>query len=161
MPDTKLTARAKMEMARREKHAEFPFLISIEHEDFGTFYYANSSYTITYQGQVYQSATFSINPPDQDGSKVGNASLTISDVNQTWVQKIRSTKKTAKIHFIAGIQFNNDGHVQFEVIEENTFTLRLATYNGVLVTWEMEFDLTMSFVLNGVSASAAIAPGCA
>jgi hypothetical protein len=156
-----ISAKTQREIARREKHATFPYLIQVEHEEFGNFYYANSSGDITYAGRVYQSATFSIDPPDRDGSKIGNASITISDVDQFWVQKIRTTNRAAKIHFIAGIRYNDNGTMRFEVLEKNSFTLRLATYNGVMVTWEMEFDLTQTFVLNAVSASAAIAPGCA
>jgi hypothetical protein len=161
MAENPISAKARQELARREKHALFPYLIHIEHEDFGSFYYANSSDSITYNGHVYEAATFSIDPPDRDGSKIGNALITISDVNQLWVQRIRSTRKTAKIHFVAGIKYSDNGQIRFEILEKNSFTLRLATYNGVIVTWEMEFDLTQTYILNGVSASAAIAPGCA
>jgi hypothetical protein len=161
MAENQISAKARRELSRREKHALFPYLIQIEHDDFGNFYYANSGDNITYGGHVYQAATFSIDPPDRDGSKIGNASISISDIDQFWVQKIRTTRKTAKIHFIAGIKYNDNGETRFEVLEKNSFTLRLATYNGVLVTWEMEFDLTQTFILNSVAASAAIAPGCA
>ncbi len=69
--------------------AKFPYLIKITHPDYPAgIFYANASEDITYDGNIYNRATFSIQPPDRDGSKIGDATLTISAIDQVWIEKV-------------------------------------------------------------------------
>ncbi|MDR1250148.1 MAG: hypothetical protein LBK63_12715 [Treponema sp.] len=150
---------AQMEIARRSTQAQFPFLIEITHETMGPFYYANSDETIAYDGKNYLSAVFSLQPPDRDGSKIGDAQLTISAVDQQWTLKIRSTQKPAKLRFIAAIVYQKDGSVVVERLEENAFTLRAASWNEIAITWNMTFDENMTILLPAEDCTALTCPG--
>jgi hypothetical protein len=152
---------AQKEIARRTTQAKFPFLIEITHEEMGPFYYANSDEDILYDNERYLSAVFSINPPDRDGNKIGDAQLTISAVDQQWIQKIRSTQKPAKLHFIATIIYKRNGNLYIEPIDENSFTLRMASWNEIAITWNMTFDENMDIMLPAEDCTALTCPGCA
>jgi hypothetical protein len=150
---------AQKEIARRSTQAQFPFLIEIAHEDMGSFYYANADENIAYGGQTYLSAVFSLQPPDRDGSRIGDAQLTISAVDQQWTLKIRSTQKPAKLRFIAAIVYQKDGSVWVEPIEENEFTLRAASWNEIAIVWNLVFDENMAILLPSEDCTALTCPG--
>jgi hypothetical protein len=153
---------AQRELARTNRKSEFPALIKIASEDLGDFYYANSDQDILYEGHTYLASAFSLEPPDRDGDKIGNARITISAIadNQIWIQRIRTTQKPAKLHFIAAIRFG-EGNMQFEKLEENSFTLRTASWNETTVSWELVFDENMAILLPAEDCTALTCPGCA
>jgi hypothetical protein len=152
---------AQREIARRTTQAKFPYLIEITDVEGGPFHYANSDQDIDYDNQTYLSAVFSIKPPDRDGSKIGDAQLTISAVDQQWIQKIRSTQKPAKLHFIAAIVYKEDGTLHTEKLDENSFTLRMASWNEIAITWNMVFDENMAILLPAEDCTVLTCPGCA
>jgi hypothetical protein len=153
---------SQLQIARKRTHAKFPYLIEITHPDYGVFRYANADEMVMCDGNNYQPATFSIQPPERNGGKIGNASLSISAVDQFWIEKIRGTQKPADIRFIAVIVYDKDnGEVVVEPLEENRFTLRKASWNETAITWEMIFDDTQSYILNSELCDSATAPGIA
>jgi hypothetical protein len=145
------------EISRRQTQLKFPYIIKISSDDLGDFYYANSDQDIYYNGQKYDASVFSVQPPDKDGSRIGNAQITISAVDQEWIQRIRSTQKPAKLHFIATIA---NGDQVLEPLEENTFTLRQAGWNEVAITWTMNFDENQSILIPSEKCTAITTPGC-
>jgi hypothetical protein len=159
-----VTPYAQSLVARQRTRAKFPYLIEIAHPDYEMpWRYANSDTDIDYGGHTYQSALFSLRPPDRDGGKIGNASLSISAVDQYWIEKIRAAQKPAALRFIAVIVYDGqDGtSITPEPLEENIFTLRKAGWNEVTITWEMIFDETQSYILNSETCNGATTPGCA
>jgi hypothetical protein len=149
-------------MARRETYAQFPFLIKITHPAFeAPLYFANSDENITYEGDVYEAAYFSIAPPDKDGSKTGDGRLTISAVDQFWIEKIRSTQTAARIKFLAAIVYDDGAASGVEPIEEIDFTLRTVNWNEDVITWTMIFDENMSIIVPCDKATALKCPGAA
>ncbi len=156
-----MTNYAKGLIARQRTQAQFPYLIAIEHEELGNYYYTNSAEDIIFEGQTYTASTFSVQPPEKNSSSIGNASLTISAVDQFWIEKIRSTQKVAKLHFMAKIKYNGTGAALLETLEENTFALRKASWNDVYISWEMVFDEIQTYVFNNEICNSAIAPGVA
>ena len=124
---------------KQEVQAQFPFLIKITHEDYGTFLYCNASHDITYDGETYQQAVFKITPPEITATSVGNATLTMSTVDQEWIAKIRGTQKRANVRFIAAIVYQNGGQV-IEPLFDNEFVLTQAQWTEISVTWTMVFD---------------------
>jgi hypothetical protein len=149
------------EIARRNTHAKFPVLIKITNDDLGDFYYANSDQNIDYDNHTYLASVFSLEPPDKDGDKIGNARITISAVDQEWIQRIRTTQKPAGLHFIAAILYDNNGKMQIEALEENSFTLRAASWNEIAISWEMVFDENMLILLPAEDCTVITCPGCA
>jgi hypothetical protein len=156
-----MTPKAEQLIARQQTYAKFPFLIKVSHEEFGTFLYANSDRDITYEGEVYQAAYFTIDPPDRDGSKISNATISISAVDQFWIEKIRTTQIAANITFMAIIEYNDGGVSGIEQMEEMDFTLRSADWNEDTITWEMVFDENMGIIVPCDTATTLKCPGVA
>jgi hypothetical protein len=155
-----LSAKAQKLLASQRIMANFPYLVKITHNNMD-YYYANSSNNITYKGDIYNASSFSIDPPDQDGAKIGNATLTMSVVDQVWIERMRSTQIPAKLQFIAVIVSDESGASGIEALEENSFTLRAANWNELAVSWEMSFDERMANIITSVKCTPQITPGCA
>jgi hypothetical protein len=156
-----LSSYAQRQIAQQRTVASIPFLIKITHPEYPPMLYANSSTNITYNGEVYNAATFSIQPPDRDGAKMGTATLTISAIDQVWVEKIRATQKPAKLQFIAIIVYNEGSISGVEPLDENCFTLRVANWNEISITWSMIFDENQSIMVPSDKCNAQTTPGCA
>lgn len=155
--------KAKREILRSSTSAFFPYLIEITHEDYGTFRYANTtvSDTIMFEGEAYSPASFSIDPPSQTNTGISNATLTMSAVDQEWIVKIRSTDKKASARLIEAVcMFNDDGEIEVESAESLPFTLAKASWDGVKITWDMEFDDVMGIQVPLDVATKATVPGC-
>jgi hypothetical protein len=152
---------SERQIARQRTAANFPCLIEISHPDYPAgLFYTNASENITYDGKVYNTAVFSIQPPDRDGSRIGDAALTMSAIDQVWIEKIRSTQTPAKLKFIAVIVYEEGSIAGIEPLVENSFTLRAANWNELSITWAMHFDENMALVITSVKCNAQITPGC-
>jgi hypothetical protein len=88
--------------------------------------------------------------------------LTLSTVDQFWIEKIRKNQKPAKINFVAVIVFDDAqiGVESIEPLEEMSFTLRAASYNEIAVTWTMVFDENMAINVPADTCNAMTTPGC-
>jgi hypothetical protein len=159
----KLSAKVQKLLARQRKIARFPYLIKIDHEEDPIFplYFVNADESVTFEGNIYNSASFTIDPPSRDGDKIGDATLTLSAIDQFWIQKIRSVQKPAKLLFMAVIVYDEIEGVGVEPMEEISFTLRVARYNEVSVTWTMVFDERMAVIVPVDTCNAMTTPGCA
>jgi hypothetical protein len=159
-----MTGRAGQLISRQETYAKFPYLIKVTHPDLGTLRYANSDSDIIYpgDGETYKAAYFTIDPPDRDGSGIGDGQLSISAVDQAWIERIRGAQAAAKIRFIAAIAYDDGGGVSgVEPIEETDFTLRAASWNEETITWAMVFDENMGITVPCDKATALKCPGVA
>jgi hypothetical protein len=156
-----MTNYAQREIARRNTQAKFPLLIEITSDDIGSLHYANSDQDIIYEGDIYYASIFALEPPDKDGDKIGNARITISAIDQEWIYRIRSTQKPARLRFIAVIIYGDNGNYQLEKLEENSFTLRSASWNEIAISWDLIFDENMTILLPAEDCTALTCPGCA
>jgi hypothetical protein len=157
-----MTHKAEQLIARMETYAKFPYLIEVTHPAFDTpLYFANSDKDIDYNGETYKAAYFTIDPPDKDNSKIGDGQVTISAVDQFWIEKIRSTQIAAKIKFLAVIVYDDGIISGIESIEEMAFTLRAVNWNENTITWNLVFDDTMSIMVPCDKATALKCPGAA
>jgi len=141
--------------------AKLPCLIKITHDVYGIMYFANSDKSVTYTGNIYIASCFEVQPPAIEGEKIGNATLTISAVDQDWIQKIRGTQIPAQLQFVAAIEYDDEGVLSVEPLEENNFTLRTASWTEISISWEMSFDERQSYILTSVKCTPQVAPGCA
>lgn len=139
---------AKQRLVRLNTQAEFPYLIEVTYynKDGGVeiYRYANSDNNISFEGNVYESSCFSLQPPEKTQTSIGNASITISAVNQEWIRRIRDTQKRAKLRFIATIVYDENGEQFVEAMEDYEFTLTEAKWNDITISWTMEFDNKMN-----------------
>lgn len=154
--------KSKQQILRMETYAKFPYLIEISHEEYGVFRYANSTEDITYNGNVYSSSWFEISPPERKDNSIGNASLTISSIDQFWISKIRDTDIRAKIKFIAVIEYTDDMNIEcVEPMDELDFELTKSSWDGEFsISWTMEFDDGMSIVVPCDKATSQKVPAC-
>jgi hypothetical protein len=161
----KLSPKVQKLLASQRKIAKFPFLIKILHDTDISFpmYFVNAPENVTYQGNIYNAASFTIEPPDRDGAKIGDATLTLSAIDQFWIQKIRENQKPARLEFVAVIIYDDEknGIEGIEAMENMSFTLRAASFNEIAVTWTMVFDENMAINVPADTCNAMTTPGCA
>ncbi len=160
-----MTPFAQKLITSQRTQARFPYLIKIDHDDYETnpdfpLCFANAQNDMTYNGEIYKAASFSIDPPDMDGAKIGNASLTISAVDQFWIQKIRINQKPASLQFAAAIIYNNKEIIGIEPLEQNNFTLRAVSFDELSISWEMSFDERQAIIITSAECTMQIASGC-
>jgi len=148
-------------LASQEVFAKLPCLIKVTHETYGIMYFANSDKDVVYTGDNYVASRFEVQPPAIEGERIGNATLTISAVDQSWIQKIRVTQIPAILEFVAVIEYDDEGILRIEPLEENYFTLRAANWTEMSISWEMSFDERQGYVLTSVKCTPQISPGCA
>jgi len=156
-----LSARAQKQIAEQKKHATFPYLIQVIQQNYPDMFFVNGSDNVSYRGDIYNAASFSIQPPEVEGAKIGNATLTISAVDQYWIQRIRETQIPAELRFIAVMVDDENGASGIEALEENSFTLRAAQWDEAVISWEMSFDERQGYIITSVKCTPQVAPGCA
>jgi hypothetical protein len=160
-----MSGRLEQQLARRETQAKFPFLIKVGYSTGGEawedLYYANSDSDIDYEGNTYLASVFQIDPPDKDGSKIGDAQITISAIDQLWIHRIRGTQIPARITFMAAIVYDDSGQADIEEIERMRFTLRGAQWNELSIAWTMSFDENMKINVPPDKCTAQKVPGLA
>lgn len=157
-----MTNKAKQLSVRLETYAKYPYLIEINHEDYGTFRYANCDENIEYLGNTYLSGYFEVTPPERKDNSIGDAKLTISAIDQEWIYKLRNTQKRAIIKFLAVIVYDDDMNVeQVEPIDELDFVLTKATWDGEFaIQWDMSYDEGMGIVVPCDKATSQKVPAC-
>lgn len=146
-----MNALAKQRLARLDTQAKFPYLVEITYYDNNktaeVMRYANCEENITFEGNVYQASLFSLSPPEIKQDSIGNASITISAIDQKWVERIRNTKYRAEIRFIAVIVYDDNGERQVENMEDYNFILTSAEWDDVAIKWTMVFDEGFSLIM--------------
>lgn len=157
-----LSNKSKQEILRMQTSASFPYLLEIDHPDYGIFRYANVSNKdgITFEGNVYESANFVINPPEQTQEGYTDATLSFSCIDQEWIMKIRSTNKRASARFVASIVRTDENQLVVESIEDLTFVLSEATWNEAIITWKMIFPDPFDILVPIDVANSENCPGC-
>lgn len=138
---------AKEQMIKMQTQAMFPFLIEVTLPNKELFRYVNADFNVEFENNIYNASFFKIDPPDKNGAKIGNATLTISSIDQFWIEKIRATQDRAKIRFIAVIGYERNNKLIIEPIEDYEFTLANATWNDKAITWSMLFDEVMEVLI--------------
>ena len=159
-----LSALAKQRILRLETYAKFPYLIEItrvnQNDEEEVYRYANSDTPITFEGNVYQSGYFSIEPPEEKAEGITDARLTMSaiDTEHNWIGKIRETQKRAKIRFVAVIEYDQNNQQNIEVLEDNDFVLTVASWNRNTIQWTMKFDELCDIQIPLVEVTSQVCP---
>ena len=143
-----MTRQAKLLMEKMEVQAKFPYLVEITyiynddteqnpHRDI--LRYANSDDDIVFEGNTYSAGFFKMTLPESTSSGFSDASITISAIDQTWIEKIRSSERRSIIRFIATIE-HYDNQTVVEPIEEMEFTLSNAQVEETTIKCTLKFD---------------------
>ena len=144
--------KAKLLMEKMEVQAKFPYLIEItyRHQDDTTevLRYANTDEDINFTEIIngvavthtFTAGFFKLNLPERTSSGMADAIIYISAIDQTWIEKIRSSDKRSTIRFVGAIDYY-DGQRKVEPIEDMEFTLTNADANELTIQWSMKFDV--------------------
>lgn len=160
-----LTKTAQAEMLKMETYAKFPFLIEItRYTNDGTeeiYRYVNADKDVVFENNTYNAGYFSITPPEKNNDSFSDAKLTLSAIDQEWIEKIRETKKRPKIRFVASISYEDNGEEVIEAIEDEEFLLTNAVWQDDVITWTMKFDENMDIKFPLEIIDTRICPGLA
>lgn len=157
-----MTPLIQQQVVRMETQAKFPYLIEITTPDGEVYRYANSDEDIEYEengvSNTYESAYFKVTPPEKTTTGFKDARLTISAIDQFWIEKIRSTNKRSKIRFLAVIVYEENGDKYVEPTEDVTMTLTNATWNETAIEWTMKYDDSMDILMPCTKMTASTYP---
>lgn len=138
-----MTRTAKLLMEKMEIQAKFPYLIEVTYnKNNGTseiLRFANTDEDVTFEGHTFTAGFFRLTLPERTTSGFTDASITISAVDQTWVERIRTSNKRSTIRFIAVIEHYENG-TTIEPIEDMEFVLTNANITETTIQWTMKFD---------------------
>lgn len=142
-----ISPKAAQQMVRLNSSAYFPILLQIVSTAFdgGEMCLVNNKTDLEYGGKTYRAACFEFSPPKYTDKKIGNATLSISTINQEVLIAIREMRERATANVIAAFYYD-DGVLTFEPMEEWSFSLRRVSWNELVATWEMIFDDRMDNV---------------
>lgn len=143
-----ISAKAAQQMLRLSSKAYFPILLEIESAVFagGVMRLVNNETDLEYNGYTYRAASFRFTPPKYSDKKMGNATLSISTINQEVIVAIRSMTERASARVVAAFYFDDAGVLTFESMEEWTFQLAKVSWGDIVATWEMIYDDVMENV---------------
>jgi len=151
--------KAKRQILRSRTSAEFPFLIEITHPTYGVMRFVNRDEDVLFEGNVFTGSCFEVSPPKKEGGDIIGAYLSITDIDQAWIAKIRSTQQRATIRFIAAFLYE-DGSLNIEALEDLEFQLVGATWGDTgQINWTMVFDTTLDINIPCDSATFSKVPG--
>ena len=128
--------------------ASFPFLIEIwkssdiqkEHVE----RYVNASNDKVFEEHTFTASYFVVQPPERTESGIKDAQIKISTVDETWIEKVRTTNERYKIRFIAVIDYDESGTEHIDKIDDVTFVLTNASWDEKVLQFTMKFDEGMN-----------------
>ena len=126
--------------------ASFPFLIEVWKPSDPTNIerYVNASEDKVYDEHTFTASSFKVQPPEKTESGIKDAQITISTIDQTWIEKVRNTNERYKVRFLAVIDYDDDGTETIEPFDDITFTLTNATWQETTIQFTMKYDEGMS-----------------
>ena len=128
-------------LVQNDVPASFPYLIEVWKGASGTKErYVNASEDKVFEGHTFTASSFIVQPPEKSESGVKDATITISVIDQYWIEKIRTANERYKIRFVAVIDYDDDGTEEIESLDDITFTLTNATWAESTVQFTMKFD---------------------
>ena len=133
-------------LVQNDVPASFPFLIEIwkPSEPSNIERYVNASEDKTFEEHTFTASYFTVQPPEKTESGVKDATITLSTIDQTWIEKVRTTQERYKIRFVAVIDYDDDGTESIEALDDITFTLTNATWAETTIQFSMKFDEGMN-----------------
>ena len=122
--------------------ASFPFLIEVWKPSDPTNIerYVNSTEDKVFENHTFTASSFKITPPERNESGIKDAQITISTIDQSWIEKVRTTNERYRIRFLAVIDYDESGTEYIEKLEDITFILTNASWQEMTIQFTMKFD---------------------
>lgn len=146
------------ELYKENKSGHIPVLLDIisdeiiwddnyKNQENGHMRLINSDTAVMYNGNKYLPAYFSCSLPQEDGKKIGNASITISAIDQRIIQIIRSITQQPKcvIESVYAKMKTEDDHTVFvfKKLNKYEFAMSSVSWNESTADWTLVFDPAM------------------
>ena len=133
-------------LVQNDVPASFPYLVEIWKPSAPSNIerYVNASEDKTFESHTFTASYFTVQPPEKTESGVKDATITLSTIDQTWIEKVRSTQERYKIRFVAVVDHDESGSEIIEPLEDIIFTLTNATWAETTIQFTMKFDEGMS-----------------
>ena len=137
-----MNSTVKSMLVRNDIPASFPFLIEVwkPSEPTEIERYVNALENKVYENHTFTASSFKVQPPERNESGVKDATITISTIDQTWIEKVRTTQERYKIRFLAVIDYDDDGTETIEPLDDIVFTLTNASWQETTIQFTMKFD---------------------
>ena len=137
-----MNSTVKSMLVRNDIPASFPFLIEVWKPSDPTTIerYVNALEDKVYDNHTFTASSFKVQPPERNESGVKDATITISTIDQSWIEKVRTSNERYKIRFLAVIDYDDDGTETIESLDDITFSLTNATWQETTIQFTMKFD---------------------
>ena len=121
--------------------ASFPFLIEVWKPSDPTNIerYVNATEDKVFEEHTFTASSFRVTPPEKTENGIKDASITISTIDQTWIEKVRTANERYKIRFLAVVDYYDEIET-IEKLDDITFTLTNATWKETTIQFTMKFD---------------------
>lgn len=103
----------------------------------------NSNAAVVCNGYLYEPAVFTCEMPSEDGSKVGNMSITISAIDQRIIEIIRSITSKPSAFIDSFFTKISDSQYIFSKMYHYEFQMTSVTWDNVTAKWNLVFDPSM------------------
>ena len=132
---------AKHEVLKQSSTASYPFLIKITHNN-QVYRFAKYWEDVTFACEIYKASNFTFTPPEESTDGIKDANLSLSDVDQTWIEKIRkaNTFDLITVEFVAVIIYDGNGVMNISEIENILFNVKTVNGNGITLDIDLSFD---------------------
>lgn len=154
MPGKHIESVALKELFEQDTSGNIPILLDIEHDEIRWgendleqedkhLRIINNTLPVKYDNKRYLPSYFSFEAPQEDGQKVGSASITISAIDQRIIEIIRSISSKPKATVIAAFNQVAENKIVFSKLYNYTFEMSNCTWDGISAKWNLTFDPAM------------------
>lgn len=155
----------KQAIIAMDTNAMFPNLIDITYYDnsgnASHYYYNDTDYELTLNGNKYIPMLMTVKGGEREEDGIGEGSLSLSDVDRTWTEKIRLTKnRPLCTHYECAAYFDTSGNIKVDMIEQTDYKLKEANYDGTTMEFKMMFDENMDINVPVDEGNSQITSGC-
>lgn len=161
------------ELFKENTDGSFPILIDIVHEDIvwsddnpnysqGHLRLINAETPVKYQNNYYLPSHFEFTPPQEDGVKVSNTTITISAIDKRVVEIIRNIRSNPKAVIEAFyFKIESEGELplyKFSKAYKYEFLMAACNWDSITAQWTLVFDPVMQVNVPKDTATASRCP---
>ena len=125
----------------------------------GPLYFANNNMDLVYGGNTYTAFPFLFNPPSETDSGVSDASITICNADQYFIDALRNSPLPPLLTARAMFYYNPSGTLSFEQIASWPLTVRTITATPETITATLKYDDNSNDEMGPIEMSTYITPG--
>lgn len=93
---------------------------------------------------TFTASYFVVQPPERTESGIKDATITFSTIDQSWIERVRTTQERYRVRFVAVIDYEDNGEEVIEPLDDFTFYLTNATWQETTIQFSMKFDEGMN-----------------